>query len=108
MTDEPPKRSAPEKPTDKLTRVPVHHVWFHDSFTFVGLDSRYSTISNLACHRANENENRYVTCDWIPAWQTFEFSFHALNQGKDFARVRRVSAARVACWAGEADHQSPA
>lgn len=99
MTDEKKPVLAPNG--DRLTRIPVRHVWFHDSFTFVGLDSRYSTISNLQCFRANENDNRYVTCDWIPAWQLFEFTFHALNNGKDDVRIRRVHPPRVASWQGE-------
>lgn len=86
---------------DKLTRVRVRHVWFHDTMTFAGMDSRYSTISNVPTIRPNDNENRYVTCDWIPAWQSFEFSFHALNAGKDEVRVRYVQAARVASWQRE-------
>lgn len=93
-------KQPPAPPRDSLTRVPVHHVWFYDNFSFVGMDSRYSSISNQSCVRPG-SENRYVTCDWIPAWQVFEFSFHSLNGGKDEVRVRRVQAARIASWQGE-------
>jgi hypothetical protein len=85
---------------DKLTRIPIRHVWFHDSITFAGLDSRYSTISNVSCVKSG-NENRYVTCSFVPAWQVFEFQFHTMHEGKDAVRVRRVSAARISQWEGE-------
>jgi len=94
------KRPPPRD--DKLTRIGVRHIWFHDNFTFAGagMDSQYSSISNTPCYQVN-NGSRYVTCEFIPAWQTFEFSFHAMNAGKDEVRVRYVAAARIASWQRE-------
>lgn len=92
------KRPAPPR-DDRLTRVPVRHVYFHDSMTFPGIASAYSTISNLACYPNPPNATTYVLCDWIPAWQSFEFTFH--TGGRDEPRSRFVPAAHVHSWQRE-------
>ncbi len=84
---------------DKLTRVPVRHVYFDDSMTFPDIGSGYSTLSNLKCYRESDNASRYVLCEWIPAWQTFEFTF--FMGGKEEPRVRYVTAAHVKSWQRE-------
>lgn len=98
MTDT-DKRPAPPARDDKLTRIPVRHVYFDDSMTFPDIGSGYSTLSNLKCYAEPVNATRYVLCEWIPAWQMFEFTFHM--GGREEPRVRFVSAAHVRSWQRE-------
>jgi len=92
------RRPAPRH-DEKLTRIPVRHVYFDDSMTFPDIGSGYSTLSNLKCYPESANATRYVLCDWIPSWQMFEFTFHM--GGKDEPRIRFVSATHVKSWQRE-------
>lgn len=100
MTDSDNKRPAP-RADDRLTRVPVHHVYFHDSMTFPDIGSGYSTLSNLKCYPEPANNKNHATCEWIPAWQTFEFTFHSSGENA-VPKVRGVPACHVHSWTPKA------
>lgn len=86
-------------PPDKLTRVPVRHVYFHDEMTFPDMGSGYSTLSNMKCYRETESQTRFAFCDWVPAWQQFEFTFY--TGPRDEPKVRYVGVSRIKSWARE-------
>lgn len=58
---------------DKLTRVPVAHLYFNEPIDFAGVGE--SQISNRGCVRLSGDFRRAWVCDFIPMWQVFELSY---------------------------------
>lgn len=64
-----------ETPTDKrkdqLTRIPVRTLFFVENMDIPGGSNQ---LSNLKGYPFPENNQRYHTIDFLPAWQVFEIT----------------------------------
>lgn len=99
MTDAPTEKTDRRPPRDdRLTRVPVRHLYFKDQMTFPG--TPYSTLSNLKGYPDPGNSKTYVAIEWLPAWQSFELTFHTSGERTE-PRVRFVPTAMVSSWERE-------
>lgn len=68
-----PARPAANENTPQVTRVAVKHLFFTE---YADLPSGSNQVSNIKCYADPPQATRFFTCDWIPAWQMFEITFH--------------------------------
>ena len=81
----------------KLTRVPVGHLYFAETIDHSGAWEHH--MSNAKCVRVEAlpvNATRFYVCDFIPAWQCFEFS--AVNGPGAIPVTELIPAAHVRRW----------
>lgn len=87
------KQPAPKAKPDALTRIPVKHLYFAENIDLPGGNGQ---VSNKETFQNPPAVTRYFSCDFIPAWQQFELTYHA--GGNTEPEVQLIPACHVRRW----------
>lgn len=80
-----------------LTRVPVRILFFYSN-EHQDLPGGHGQVSNVKCWREPAHTPRWFTCDFLPAWQTFELHYHL--EGKE-SEIVNIPVGAVKKWIRE-------